>query len=116
MCIRDSLQGVLVVPLVGEFDAARRKSFMRSLLSTVEQGGSRCVLIDVTGVSLLDEADAHMLVNTASAIKLLGARCVLIGVRPELSQSLVMLNVPLNNLDVSATLQQAVHAEILRQA
>lgn len=109
------LQGVLVVPLVGEFDAVRRESFTHSLLAAVKQGGSRCVLIDVTGVSLLDETDAHMLVNIASAIKLSGARCVLIGVRPEISQSLVMLNVPLNNLSVSATLQQAVHAEIVRQ-
>lgn len=106
------LHGVLVVPLIGEFDQERRESFMHTLLVNVEQARSRCVLIDVTGVTLLDEADASMLVATVGAIRLLGARCVIIGVRPDLAQSLVALNVPLTNLETSATLQQAVYAEL----
>jgi anti-anti-sigma regulatory factor len=106
------LDGVLVLPLIGAFDDARIDEFTGVLLDGIERAHARLVLIDITGVPLLDTSGAAGLLRGVRAAALLGARCVLVGVRPEIAQALVSLGVPLDELVTAATLQQAVHNEI----
>jgi anti-anti-sigma factor len=109
------MDGVLVLPLVGSFDQERADEFMRVLLHGIEREQARLVLLDVTGIPLLDTTGARRLMQGVQAAALLGARCVLVGVRPEIAQSLVVLGVSLDELGVAATLQQAVQDELRPQ-
>ncbi len=106
------LQGVLIMPLVGEFDAERMAKFVPMLLTHIEREQAQVVLVDVTGLPLIDQEGAAALFDGIQAAHLLGARCVLVGVRPELAEALVALGVGLDRLFTAATLQQAVQAEI----
>jgi anti-anti-sigma regulatory factor/PAS domain-containing protein len=106
------LDGVLALPLVGDFDGARIEEFTSVLMAGIERTHAQLVLLDITGIPLLDTAGAAGLLRGVRAAALLGARCVLVGVRPEIAQSLVSLGVPLGELATAATLQQAVHTEL----
>jgi anti-anti-sigma regulatory factor len=106
------LEGVLVLPLIGAFDSARIAEFTSVLLEGVERERARLVLIDITGMPLLDTHGAAGLLRGVRAAALIGARCVLVGVRPEIAQSLVSLGVPLAELAIAATLQQAVRDQL----
>jgi anti-anti-sigma regulatory factor/PAS domain-containing protein len=106
------LEGVLVLPLIGAFDSARIAEFTSVLLEGVERERARLVLIDITGMPLLDTHGAAGLLRGVRAAALIGARCVLVGVRPEIAQSLVSLGVPLAELATAATLQQAVRDQL----
>lgn len=104
------LRGVLVMPLVGDFNEQQQTTFVETLLRAIEQQHAHRVLIDVTGVAFLDFAGARALLQGIAAAELLGARGVLVGVRPELAQTLVALGLPLDTLENAATLQEAVQA------
>jgi rsbT co-antagonist protein RsbR len=106
------LPGVLILPLVGDFAGERIDEFIGVLLEGIEQQRASTVLIDITGLSLLDTHGAHGLLRGVRAATLLGARCVLVGVRPEVAQSLVSLGLPLGEIATAATLEQAVLARI----
>lgn len=106
------LEGVLVLPLIGAFDMARADEFMEVLLQGVERAGARLVLIDLTGIPLLDTTGAAALLRGVRAARLLGARCVLAGVRPEIAQALVAFDVTLEELTTAPTLQQALENEM----
>jgi anti-anti-sigma factor len=108
------LPGVLVLPLVGNVDGARANDFLQVLLGAVERERARLVLLDITGVPLLDTGGAAVLMQGVQGAALLGARCVLVGVRPEIAQALVSLGVALDHVPTAATLQQAVQREISR--
>lgn len=105
------LEGVLVLPLIGDFDAERIQDFTSTLLHSIEREKARVVLIDITGLPLLDSEGAAGLVQGVRAAGLLGARCVLVGVRPEIARALVSLDVSLETLATAATLQQALQRE-----
>jgi rsbT co-antagonist protein RsbR len=105
------LEGVLVLPLIGDFDAERIQDFTSTLLHSIEHEKARVVLIDITGLPLLDSEGAAGLVQGVRAAGLLGARCVLVGVRPEIARALVSLDVSLETLATAATLQQALQRE-----
>jgi anti-anti-sigma factor len=102
------LDGVLVLPLIGEFDADRIGTFSTVLLDSIERERARIVLIDITGLPLLDHAGAAGLLHGVQAARLLGARCVLVGVRPDIAQTLISLGISLKDLTTAATLQQAL--------
>lgn len=106
------LEGVLVLPLVGVLDTARIEGFTTALLQRIERTRTHTALIDITGVPLLDAAGAAGLLSAVQAARLLGTRCVLVGVRPEIAQALVALGAPLADLETAATLQQALLGEI----
>lgn len=107
-----ALPGVLIMPLVGSFDGPRIEEFSATLLGGVEREGARLVLLDITGLPLLDTAGAAGLLRGVRAAALLGARCVLVGVRPEIAQSLVGLGVDLREIGTAATMQQALISEM----
>lgn len=107
-----ALPGVLILPLVGAFDGPRIGQFIEVLLASIERQRARVVLIDITGLPLLDTAGAQGLIYGVQSARLLGARCVLVGVRPEIAQALVTLGLTLETIQTAASLQQALQREI----
>ncbi len=104
------LPGVVIAPLIGAMDVERARHFTESVLEAVGQRQARRVLIDVTGVPLIDREVARHLIQTAAAVGLLGARLWLVGVRPEVAQTLVTLGIDLGDLPAYPDLQSAVAA------
>lgn len=102
------LPGVLIVPLVGAFDTARAADLHQIVLQRVEKTRARQVLLDVTGVPVLDTAVAQMLIQLTDALRLLGAQPTLVGVRPEVAQTLVHLGVQFHGLVIKADLENAI--------
>lgn len=98
----------IVVPLIGALDPARAEQLLGSVLEAVQQRRSRTVVLDVTGMAMIDTATAQIIIQTASAVGLLGAEIVLVGIRPELAQTLVALGVQLGHLRTAATLQEGM--------
>jgi rsbT co-antagonist protein RsbR len=102
------LPGVLLAPLVGTIDDERANVFAQNILSQVEQQSTRHVILDITGVPLVDTQVAQTLLKTASAVRLLGATTFLVGVRPEVAQTLVALGANLDDIPTYADLREAV--------
>ncbi|HMQ34810.1 MAG TPA: STAS domain-containing protein, partial [Chloroflexaceae bacterium] len=98
----------LIVPLVGNIDSARADQVLSSVLDRVEGSGARTVVLDVTGVAVVDTHVAGALLRVAQATALMGTRTVLAGIRPEVAQALVGLGVDLSDLHTVATLQEAL--------
>jgi anti-anti-sigma factor len=108
-------EGVLVMPLIGVIDSERAAILTQSLLQAIEQHHARTVLIDVTGVPLVDTQVAAVLLQAAAATKLLGAQPVLVGLRPELAQTIVGLGLDLSMLITHADLQSGITYALGRQ-
>jgi anti-anti-sigma factor len=107
------LPGVLVAPLVGELDSGRAEALTINLLGAVEREQARHIIFDITGVPVVDTHVAQVLLQTTSAIRLLGARVLLVGVRPEVAQTIVSLGVDLGTIATYADLREAVAAQLL---
>ncbi|RRR68052.1 MAG: STAS domain-containing protein [Candidatus Viridilinea halotolerans] len=105
MPIRDD---TLVVPLVGNIDSARAEQVLASVLRRVEGGAARRVILDVTGVAIVDTQVAQVLLRVATATRLMGANVTLAGIRPEVAQALIGLGVDLHDLHTVASLQDAL--------
>lgn len=102
------LPGVLVAPLIGAIDSARASTFTANVLRAAERQRARQIVFDITGVPVVDTHVAGILLQTATAARMLGAHVVLVGVRPEVAQTLVGLGVALDQLETYADLQQAI--------
>lgn len=98
------LPGVLLLPLVGTIDSERARLIIQAVLEEVGRTGATEVLIDVTGVPMIDSQVANVLVQMAKMISLLGARSTLVGVRPEIAQSIVGLGADLSSISTSPSL------------
>lgn len=105
------LEGVIVVPLIGILDNARAERMMRNVLAGIEQQRAHLAILDITGVPLVDTQVAHALIQVTQAMQLLGTSALLVGIRPEVASTLVLLGVDLREIQTFATLQEA-----LRQA
>ncbi|NJM07334.1 STAS domain-containing protein [Candidatus Gracilibacteria bacterium] len=103
--IRDD---VLVVPLVGALDTQRGQDMLSRVLHAVEDSNARAVILDVTGVPVIDTYIGRIFISTADALAMLGARTLLVGISPEVAQALVGLGVSLDGLETRATLQQGL--------
>ncbi|WP_437969345.1 STAS domain-containing protein [Sorangium sp. So ce260] len=101
-------QGVLVLPLVGALDSARAEQMMENLLAKVVERQARVAIIDVTGVPHIDTSSANALLQVARAVRLLGAQVVLTGIRPEVSQAIVGLNIDLTGIVTRRDLQSGI--------
>lgn len=106
---------IVVLPLIGAIDTDRAEQIVHSLLRGVVQARAQLALIDVTGVLDLDATSAGTLIRAANALKLIGARAMLTGLRPEIAKTLIQLGVPLQDLTTRATLKSAL-AELLTPA
>jgi anti-anti-sigma regulatory factor len=104
------LAGVLVAPLIGALDADRAATLTNTLLHSVAQQHARYVVFDVTGVPIVDTHVAQVLIQTTNALRLLGAQVLLVGIRPEVAQTMVALNIDLGVAATYADLREAVES------
>lgn len=102
------LPGVVVVPLAGILDGEQAQRLMQQVLERISVQRSRDLILDITGVPIMDTHVANVVIQVAQAVKLLGTRTLLVGVRPEVAQTLVALNVEFGDIEVFADLQDAV--------
>src|SRR5690349_23396476 len=99
--------GILALPIIGTLDSARTQVVMESLLQTVVQTNSRFAIIDITGVPTVDTLVAQHLLKTITAARLMGAECVISGVRPQIAQTIVHLGIDLAQVVTKAKLSDA---------
>lgn len=100
--------GTVVVPISGSIDSTRAGKLVNSVLQTIERRNVHIVIFDITGVPIVDTQVAQALLQTASAIRLMGAETILAGIRPEVAQTLVGLGIDLRLLRTVATLQEGL--------
>ena len=105
--------GILAVPLIGTLDSARTQVVMETLLETTVQQGAQIAIIDITGVPTVDTLVAQHLLKTVAAMRLMGADCIISGIRPQIAQTMVHLGVELN-VDSKATLADAFKLALIK--
>jgi len=105
--------GILALPLIGTLDSARTQVVMESLLQKIVETGSQVAIIDITGVPTVDTLVAQHLIKTVTAARLMGADCVISGIRPQIAQTIVHLGVQLGEVITKASLADAF-AQALR--
>lgn len=101
-------EGILVLPLIGTLDSARTQIVMEALLQKIVETGAATAIIDITGVSTVDTLVAQHLLKTVAAARLMGADCIISGIRPQIAQTIVHLGVDLGNIITKATLADAL--------
>jgi len=106
--------GVVALPLIGTLDSARTQVVMESLLEAIVQTNSRVAIIDITGVPTVDTIVAQHLLKTVTAARLMGADCIISGVRPQIAQTIVHLGINLLDVTTKATLAAAFSVALQR--
>jgi len=99
--------GILALPLIGTLDSARTQIVMESLLNAIVRTGAAIAIIDITGVPTVDTLVAQHLLKTVAAARLMGADCIISGIRPQIAQTIVHLGVDLSEVSTKATLADA---------
>jgi len=99
--------GVLALPLIGTLDSARTQVVMENLLQKIVQTGAGIAIVDITGVPTVDTLVAQHLLKTVAAARLMGADCIISGIRPQIAQTIVHLGVDLGTVITKATLAGA---------
>ena len=107
--------GVLALPLIGTLDSARTQVVMESLLQRIVETNSPIAIIDITGVPTVDTLVAQHLLKTVAAARLMGADCIISGIRPQIAQTIVHLGVDLGDVVTKATMADAVAQALDRQ-
>lgn len=100
-------EGVLALPIIGTLDSARTQIVMESLLQKIVETGSEVAIIDITGVPTVDTLTAQHLLKTITAARLMGADCIISGIRPQIAQTIVYLGVDLQGVITKSTLADA---------
>ena len=106
--------GVLAVPMIGTLDSNRTQLVMESLLQRIVDTGSELAIIDITGVPTVDTLVAQHLLKTVTAIRLMGADCIISGVRPQIAQTIVHLGIDLQGITTKASLADALALALKR--
>ena len=106
--------GVLALPLIGTLDSQRTSVVMETLLQRIVDTNSEVAIIDITGVPTVDTLVAQHLIKTVAAARLMGAECIVSGVRPQIAQTIVHLGVDLSNIITKATLADAFAVALRR--
>jgi rsbT co-antagonist protein RsbR len=99
--------GILALPIIGTLDSARTQVVMENLLQAIVDTGSEVAIIDITGVPTVDTLVSQHLLKTVSAAQLMGADCIISGIRPQIAQTIVHLGVDLSGVTTKATLEEA---------
>jgi rsbT co-antagonist protein RsbR len=107
-------ESVLALPLIGTLDSARTGVVMESLLERIVETRARIAIIDITGVPTVDTLVAQHLLKTVAAARLMGADCIISGIRPQIAQTLVHLGVALGEVVTKATLADALEIALER--
>lgn len=108
-------EGVVAVPLIGTLDSARSQVVMESLLESIVDRGARYAILDITGVPTVDSLVAQHLLKTVDAARLMGAECIVSGIRPAIAQTIVHLGIDLGSVLTRASLADALAHALSRQ-
>ncbi len=100
--------GIVAVPLIGTLDSARTQVVMENLLQRIVETSAEIAIIDITGVPVVDTLVAQHLLKTVAAARLMGAECIISGIRPQIAQTIVHLGVDLQNVITKATMADAL--------
>ncbi|MBD3581873.1 STAS domain-containing protein [Flavobacterium selenitireducens] len=100
--------GVLALPIIGTLDSSRTQVVMESLLQQIVESESSIAILDISGVPAVDTLVAQHLIKTVSATRLMGAECIISGIRPEIAQTIVHLGIDLSGIITKATLASAL--------
>jgi rsbT co-antagonist protein RsbR len=106
--------GVLALPMIGTLDSARTQVVMETLLQRIVDTGADIAIIDITGVPTVDTLTAQHLLKTVTAARLMGAECIISGIRPQIAQTIVHLGVDLGNVTTKASLADAFRLALQR--
>ncbi|MFC7394897.1 STAS domain-containing protein [Scopulibacillus cellulosilyticus] len=106
------MEKISVMPLIGTIDTDRAKLIMENLLEGVIEHRSEVVLIDITGVPIVDTMVAHHIIQAAEAVRLVGASCILVGIRPEIAQTIVNLGIALHDFPTRSTLKEGIETAL----
>ncbi|MFL5580037.1 MAG: STAS domain-containing protein [Gemmatimonadaceae bacterium] len=107
-------EGVLALPMIGTLDSARTQVVMETLLQRIVETGAELAIIDITGVPTVDTLVAQHLLKTVTAARLMGADCIISGIRPQIAQTIVHLGVDLSMVTTKATLADAFRLALQR--
>ena len=107
-------EGILALPLIGTLDSERTQVVMESLLERIVETGASIAIIDITGVPTVDTLVAQHLLKTVGAARLMGAECIISGIRPQIAQTIVHLGVELTDVTTKATLADAFAVALKR--
>ena len=102
--------GILALPIIGTLDSSRTQVVMESLLQEIVDTGSSIAILDISGVPAVDSLVAQHLIKTVSATRLMGAECIISGIRPEIAQTVVHLGIDLSNVITKSSLASALKA------
>jgi rsbT co-antagonist protein RsbR len=100
--------GIVAMPIIGTLDSARTQVVMENLLREIVNTGSSIAILDISGVPAVDSLVAQHLIKTVAATRLMGAECVISGIRAEIAQTIVHLGIDLSNVQTKATLASAL--------
>ncbi|MBM7571078.1 RsbT co-antagonist protein RsbRA [Aquibacillus albus] len=106
------MDNITVMPLIGTIDTDRAKLIMENLLDGVIKHNAEVVLIDITGVPVVDTMVAHHIIQAAEAVRLIGATCILVGIRPEIAQTIVNLGIDLRKFPTKSSLRKGVQTAL----
>ena len=107
--------GVLALPMIGTLDSGRTQVVMETLLNRIVQTGAEIAILDITGVPTVDTLVAQHLIKTVTAARLMGADCIISGIRPQIAQTIVHLGVDLKDVITKASLADAFALALQRQ-
>jgi rsbT co-antagonist protein RsbR len=108
-------EGIVALPLIGTLDSARTSVVMETLLQTIVDTGSELAIIDITGVPTVDTLVAQHLLKTVAAARLMGADCIISGIRPQIAQTMVHLQIDLSTVTTKATMAEALRFALKRR-
>jgi rsbT co-antagonist protein RsbR len=100
--------GILALPIIGTLDSSRTQVVMENLLQEIVESGSTIAILDISGVPAVDSLVAQHLIKTVAATRLMGAECIISGIRPEIAQTVVHLGIDLSSIITKATLASAL--------
>jgi rsbT co-antagonist protein RsbR len=103
-------EGILALPIIGTLDSARTQVVMENLLQKIVESGSSIAILDISGVPAVDSLVAQHLIKTVSATRLMGAECIISGIRPEIAQTVVHLGIDLSDVITKSSLANALKA------
>ncbi|OWT71346.1 MULTISPECIES: STAS domain-containing protein [unclassified Achromobacter] len=108
-------QGILALPLIGTLDSERTQTVMESLLEGIVEQEATIAIIDITGVPTVDTLVAQHLLKTVAAARLMGAECIISGIRPQIAQTIVHLGVELGDVVTKSTLAEALRVALRKR-
>ena len=108
-------EGILALPMIGTLDSGRTQVVMESLLNRIVESGAEIAILDITGVPTVDTLVAQHLIKTVTAARLMGADCIISGIRPQIAQTIVHLGVDLKDIITKASLADAFALALRRK-